>query len=232
VPTTLRAGYVVAGRPPREMPWQDLNLLVPRKPLPLRCAMSFFGWLAAIVLFLQLPIPIYWFVVHPFGGFWRTRPAAAFTVGFLASWPPVAACLIFYRYQLFRAGAPPAAFIIVGLLLIVFEIGIFRRVNRDLGTARLVGKTELSGGGELAADGIYARIRHPRYAGSFLAVLGACLLAGTLRAWIVGAVWTALMFSAILTEEKELRRRFGASYQDYCRRVPRFIPLLRRPGNF
>ena len=42
--------------------------------------------------------------------------------------------------------------------------------------ARLVGKTELSGGGVIEQGGIYGWIRHPRYAGSFLAILGACCL--------------------------------------------------------
>jgi protein-S-isoprenylcysteine O-methyltransferase Ste14 len=194
--------------------------------------MNLFGWLAAIVMFLQLPIPIYWFVVHPFGAFWRTRPAAAYAVGLLASWPPVTACLVLRRHELFRADRPALAAVIAGLILIAIEIWIFWRVHRDLGTARLVGKTELSGAGELARQGIYGRIRHPRYAGSFLALLGACLLADTRAAWIVAAVWTLLMLAAIFVEERELRVRFGASYEEYCRRVPRFIPSLRKSGNF
>lgn len=190
--------------------------------------MSLYGWLAAIVLFLQLPIPIYWFVVHPFGRLWRARPAAAFAVGLLASWPPVSVSLVLYRHELFRSDRPPVAAIVTGLILIVFEIWIFWRAHGDLGTARLVGRAELSGSGELACQGIYARIRHPRYVGSFLAVLGACLLAGTRAMWIVGAVWTLLMLAAILMEEKELRARFGESHDEYCRRVPRFIPALRK----
>jgi len=194
--------------------------------------MTVWGWLAAIVLFLQLPIPIYWFVVHPFGRFWRTRCAAAFVVGPLVSWPPVTACLILYRHELFRTGRPQVAAIVAGLTLIVLEVWVFWRVHRDLGTARLVGKTELSGGGELEFHGIYARIRQPRYTGSFLALVGACLLAGTLTACIVGAVWTVLMLAAISLEERELRERFGSSYEEYCRRVPRFIPLLRKSANF
>jgi len=36
------------------------------------------------------------------------------------------------------------------------------------GRARLIGKTELSGAGEIAQDGIYGRIRHPRYLGHLL----------------------------------------------------------------
>jgi protein-S-isoprenylcysteine O-methyltransferase Ste14 len=195
--------------------------------LPLRCTMSVWGWLAAAVLFLQLPIPIYWFVVHPFGGFWRARPGVALLVGLVASWPTVAVGLILFRHALFGARRPSLAAVVVGLLLILAELWIFWRVGRDLGAARLVGKTELSGSGELAERGIYARIRHPRYAGSFLAVIGACLLAGSRVAWIVAAAWAALMFAAILMEEAELRRRFGDGYRDYCRRVPRFIPAIR-----
>jgi len=56
-------------------------------------------------------------------------------------------------------------------------------------------------------------------------------VAGTHAAWIVAAVWTVLMIAAILMEEKELGVRFGASYEDYCRRVPRFIPSLGRSAN-
>jgi protein-S-isoprenylcysteine O-methyltransferase Ste14 len=186
--------------------------------------MSLFGWLAAIVMFLHLPIPIYWFVVHPCGKFWRTRPAAEFAVGLLASWPPVTACLILYRRELFGAHRPSVAAVVAGLILICLEIWIFWRVHHDLGTARLVGKAELSGAGELARQGIYGRTQHPRYTGSFLALMGACLLVATRAAWIVAAVWTVLMLAAILLEEKELRARFGASYEEYCRSVPRFIP--------
>jgi protein-S-isoprenylcysteine O-methyltransferase Ste14 len=42
--------------------------------------------------------------------------------------------------------------------------------------------------------------------------------------WIVAAAWTALMLVAISFEEREMRRRFGPAFEDYARRVPRFIP--------
>ena len=35
------------------------------------------GWIAAVVLFLQLPIPLYWFVMHPQVSYWRRNPKAA-----------------------------------------------------------------------------------------------------------------------------------------------------------
>jgi len=39
-------------------------------------------------------------------------------------------------------------------------------------------------------------------------------------------VWLVLTLVAISLEERELRTRFGAAYEDYCRRVPRFLPSL------
>ena len=186
--------------------------------------MLFLKFVAAVVLFLQLPIPLYWFVVHPLVNFWRSRPKAAYTTGLLCSWLPVTIATAVYRRALYRNDVPPSWQIVAGFALIIFEGWIFWRVKKDLGGARLVGKTELSGAGEIARSGIYARIRHPRYAASFLAIVGACLIAGTKTLWIVSAIWCALTLVAILLEERELRARFGDSYKEYCRAVPRFLP--------
>jgi protein-S-isoprenylcysteine O-methyltransferase Ste14 len=60
------------------------------------------------------------------------------------------------------------------------------------------------------------------------AVAGACLLAETRFAWITGAAWLAPVMVSISMEEREMRSRFGAAYEDYCRRVPRFLPLRAR----
>lgn len=187
------------------------------------------GWLAAIVFLVQLPIPLYWFVIHPQVKFWRRHRKACYITGLLLSWGPVTPCLFIFRRQLFRNDRPPVWEMVFGLALIFFEGWIFWRVRKDLGGARLAGPTELSGGGEIAHRGIYAYIRHPRYAGSFLAILGACLLAGTRAMWIVAAVWSLLTLIAIAFEERELRFRFGAAYEAYCRRVPRFLPLRAKP---
>jgi protein-S-isoprenylcysteine O-methyltransferase Ste14 len=183
------------------------------------------GWLAAVVLFLQLPIPLYWFVVHPQVKFWQRHSRAVYIVGLASSWLPVTIALAIFHRQLFRSNWPSAGMLILGLALIIFEGWIFWRVHRDLGTSRLVGKTELSGGGEIERGGIYARIRHPRYTASFLAIVGACLLAGTRVMWMAALAWLVLMLVAISFEEREMRTRFGAAYEDYCSRVPRFVPF-------
>ena len=188
--------------------------------------MTVWDWLAAIVFFLQLPIPLYWFVLHPAKNFWSARRTTAYVVGLSASWLPVTIALFAYHAQLFRPDWPPLWQIPIALALISFELALFWRVKHDLGAARLVGATELSGGGAIEQSGIYAKIRHPRYAGSFLALIGACLLAATPATWIIAAVWALLTGIAIALEERELRSRFGESYKEYCARVPRFIPRL------
>ncbi|MGH9772617.1 MAG: methyltransferase family protein [Candidatus Acidiferrales bacterium] len=186
-----------------------------------------FVWVAAVVLFLQLPIPLYWFVLHPNVNFWRRHPKASFIIALLLSWLPVTICIFLFRRELFRQDAPPLWSIVAGLILIFFEGWLFWRLSHDLGATRLIGKAELSGSGEMARHGIYAYIRHPRYAGSFLAILGACLLAGTRVMWIVAPVWCILTLIAIGLEERELHVRFGAAYEEYSRQVPRFMPCAR-----
>src|ERR1700692_2966440 len=111
--------------------------------------MTFLGWIAGIVLFLQLPIPLYWFVVHPQVNFWRRHDKSSYVTGLLLSWLPVTASLIYFHDPLFRKTGPPLWGIVAGLALIIFEGWIFWRVHHDLGIGRLVGKTELSGRGEI-----------------------------------------------------------------------------------
>lgn len=118
---------------------------------------------------------------------------------------------------------------IVGFALLFFEAWIFWRVKRDVGASRLIARPELSDGGEVARQGIYARIRHPRYDGSVLAILGPCFLAGMRLMWTVAGIWRVLTLAGIVIEERELRARFGAAYEDYCRQVPRFVPMSIKP---
>jgi protein-S-isoprenylcysteine O-methyltransferase Ste14 len=184
-------------------------------------------WIAAVVLFMQLPIPLYWFVVHPAKDFWRGRGNVTYVAALGLSWLPVSILLVAYRRELLRSGWPAAWQFILGLALILLEVWIFLSVRRDLGGARLVGATEISSSGQIEQAGIYSRVRHPRYTGSFLALIGACLIAGTRATWTAVAIWTILTAVAIGMEEKELCTRFGNSYQEYCRRVPRFVPWLK-----
>lgn len=186
--------------------------------------MNIFRWVAAAVFWLQLPNPLFWLVVHPQIRYWRGRLRAAYVSALVIAWGLVTVFLLRFHGAIFRQAAPGDFEAGVGLLLIAADIWLFGRARRDLGTARLIGKTELSGGGEVVDTGIYAHMRNPRYAGMMASVVGACVLAATPLLWEICGVWLLLVLIVIGFEEHELRGRLGAPYIAYCRRVPRFIP--------
>ncbi|MDH3369164.1 MAG: isoprenylcysteine carboxylmethyltransferase family protein, partial [Gemmatimonadota bacterium] len=78
--------------------------------------------------------------------------------------------------------------------------------------------------GRLLTEGIYARLRHPRYVEVILGVISYALVANYLGGYVVVLVTVASMVPLVLLEERELRDRFGDAYDEYARRVPRFIP--------
>ncbi|MFZ0213731.1 MAG: isoprenylcysteine carboxylmethyltransferase family protein [Candidatus Acidiferrales bacterium] len=186
--------------------------------------MKLFDWIAAIVFFLQLPNPLFWLVVHPGVRFWRGHMSAAYVTAMSMAWGVVTLFLIQFHGIIFTHQHPGDMRIGIGLLLIALDLWLFGKVRRDLGTTRLIGKPELAGGGEVAHAGVYAHLRHPRYTGMIASVLGACLLAATPLMWGIAAAWLLLVALVVALEERELHSRFGAAYDEYCRRVPQFLP--------
>ena len=112
-----------------------------------------------------------------------------------------------------------------GFVLIIAEVYILARVERELGSRRLVGHAELTGTGEIFSGGLYAYVRHPRYAGMFAAVFGAALVAGSRLLWEILPVWLVFALVVIWLEERELASRFGPGYEEYRKRVPAFLPI-------
>jgi protein-S-isoprenylcysteine O-methyltransferase Ste14 len=193
--------------------------------------MRFLRVLTGFVLFFELPIPIYWLILHPFNSFWRSRVRAAFWFAGLSAWTCGGLVLWHFRHMLLASTRPSWFRIAAGFALIAVEGYIFVRVERELGGRRLVGHAELTGTGEMFSDGLYAHVRHPRYAGMFSAVLGAAILAGTPLLWIVLVFWFPFALIVIRLEELELAGRFGPEYEAYRKRVPAFLPFhLRKPG--
>jgi protein-S-isoprenylcysteine O-methyltransferase Ste14 len=81
---------------------------------------------------------------------------------------------------------------------------------------------------ELVVVGFYRYVRNPMYVGIFLILLGHFLWFKTiwLIVYLVFAFLTVHLF-VTLYEETTLKRKFGAAYEDYLRRVPRWIPKFR-----
>jgi protein-S-isoprenylcysteine O-methyltransferase Ste14 len=78
--------------------------------------------------------------------------------------------------------------------------------------------------------GSYRFVRSPMYLGVILLIVGQGLLLGReiLYAWAVIA-WLIFELSLVVWEEPGLRVRFGESYDDYRRRVRRWVPT--RPSS-
>ena len=180
--------------------------------------------IALAVLAFEMPVPLYWLILHTRVFFWRRHIRVAFPVAVLAAWGIVDFLLYRFRLELFRRelSVLPA---IAGLLLIGFDVFTLSKSEAALGGRRIVGHSELSGSRELVARGLYARVRHPRYLGMMAGVFGAGLVIARSSFWAAGALWLLLALVMIRAEERELHARLGAAYVAYARHVPALWPL-------
>ncbi|WP_349617183.1 methyltransferase family protein [Azotobacter salinestris] len=76
----------------------------------------------------------------------------------------------------------------------------------------------------LATTGPYARIRHPQYVAFVLILLGFLLQWPTLLTLIMFPILVAMYGRLAITEEAEMHRQFGAEFEQYVQRTPRFFP--------
>lgn len=79
----------------------------------------------------------------------------------------------------------------------------------------------------LAASGPYARIRHPQYVAFVLILLGFLLQWPTLLTLLMFPILLVMYGRLAITEEAEMRKRFGAEFEAYAARTPRFLPSWR-----
>lgn len=80
---------------------------------------------------------------------------------------------------------------------------------------------------ELVVSGLYNHVRNPMYVGIASVLIGHFLWFGFGSLLIYTAVVVIAFHSFVtLYEEPNLRQRFGAAYEAYCKRVPRWIPKV------
>ena len=81
----------------------------------------------------------------------------------------------------------------------------------------------------LATTGPYGATRNPLYFGSAFLAAG-FVLAG--HSWIAGTIVTAYFaifyYAVMRSEERDVRERFGAAFDEYASRVPLFVPRFPR----
>jgi protein-S-isoprenylcysteine O-methyltransferase Ste14 len=79
----------------------------------------------------------------------------------------------------------------------------------------------------LATSGPYARIRHPQYVAFVLILLGFLLQWPTLLTLVMFPILLVMYGRLAVNEEAEMRKRFGAAFDVYAARTPRFLPSWR-----
>jgi protein-S-isoprenylcysteine O-methyltransferase Ste14 len=81
---------------------------------------------------------------------------------------------------------------------------------------------------ELVATGFYRYVRNPMYVGVLAIIIGHFLWFGYWNL-LIYAIVVFVGFNAFVTyyEEPTLKRKFGAAYEDYLKKVPRWIPRFK-----
>jgi protein-S-isoprenylcysteine O-methyltransferase Ste14 len=113
---------------------------------------------------------------------------------------------------------------IIGSALVVAGMAVALVAMSGLGMHTTVGqKVEV-----LRQAGLYRLSRNPQLDGGGLAVLGVSVLWPTWYAlgWIV--LYGVMAHLMVLAEEEHLRRVHGETYDEYCRRIHRYIGIPRR----
>src|SRR4051812_31305897 len=121
------------------------------------------AWIAGLI---YATIPSYWLVVHPFADKWRARKGRIYTPlgGF---WLVVIIILgaITWRWRFETIYSTPWSLLLGGILA-ALDFYLLRKIGRDFGSDRLIGRHELNpqqSDKRLITTGMHARMRHPIY---------------------------------------------------------------------
>jgi len=183
-----------------------------------------------LVIVAVLPGAVaFWSTIHGFVDYWRR---IGHRWAYVLALVEVIACAL----ALFSFRAPLMAvdlgtdYPLIGLGVPILVLGgvVARARGKHMKLETLVGLPELATErypARLLKEGIYGRVRHPRYLEVTLFMVGGALIANYLATYVAVGFWlVALLCVLIPLEERELQDRFGAEYGEYRRRVPMIVP--------
>lgn len=78
----------------------------------------------------------------------------------------------------------------------------------------------------LAVQGLNAYVRHPLYSAILLLVFGLGVVKPLDTLWVTIGISVIYIFWGSALEERKLIKRYGEAYENYRRKVKRFIPYL------
>jgi protein-S-isoprenylcysteine O-methyltransferase Ste14 len=141
--------------------------------------------------------------------------------GTVAGWLP-------YRLRGDSRMASDLAVRVIGSFLIAAGIVIYLHTAfwgfalRGRGTPAPIAPTK-----KLVVEGLHRYVRNPMYIGVATIVLGQAVL---FQSWHIveylAIVLVIVQFFVLFYEEPTLARQFGTEYEEYKKRVPRWIPRL------
>ena len=178
------------------------------------------------------PAVIYWFIIHPFADRWRRIGVVPTMV--IVSVIFVAIGVVFYLIHdmvLVTEFGTHWSLWVVALISYVTSVGIELQCRKHLKFRMLAGIPELEADQserKLLNEGIYSRVRHPRYVSVTFGVLAMALFSNYLAVWVMIPTLLLALYIVAVLEERELVQSLGDRYREYQRQVPMFIPRLGR----
>jgi protein-S-isoprenylcysteine O-methyltransferase Ste14 len=188
-------------------------------------------YLAILLLSFTPPAFIFWLSIHPFIRFWRGLGLGlALGINYAGLFLLAALIFMFCKPLLSVDFGTNPVLIGIGVPLLIVSGAMHKRLSKHLRLSILTGIPELAperNATPLLTEGIYSRIRHPRYVQVFLGIVAYTLICNYLATYLLLLAVLVVILLLVPLEERELRQRFGAEYEVYSTRVPRFIPKFR-----
>ncbi len=184
-----------------------------------------------VALITIVPVPsaiLFWLIVHPNVRLWRRLgPSLSYTL--------LVTLMVGLAFGVYLLREPILSveygtnYLLVALAVPIYGAAAWLslRIRRHLTFRMFAGVPELSArgeGGRLLTEGVYARVRHPRYVAVLIGLISTALFSNYLALYILIPVAAAGLWLIVRLEERELMERFGEEYEGYRERVPMFVP--------
>ncbi len=163
-------------------------------------------YLAVLLVVMVPPIVAFWCAAHPLAVVWRrVGPWVAYSLLFGV------VCVLGWGFFLVRGvligqdlGTHPLP-IVLGLSFYLPSIILEIKIRKHLTFKTLVGLPELAPGrmeSKLLKKGIYARVRHPRYASVMVGIVGFALLTNYAGVYVVVALTLPALYLITVLEAR------------------------------
>jgi protein-S-isoprenylcysteine O-methyltransferase Ste14 len=169
-------------------------------------------------------IPLFWLAIHPFAATWRRLHWSPYRA-LLPIWAAVilAEAWITWPWRGLRLYTSPWMWL-ASLPFFALGWNTYRRIFREFGGRNLSGATEIlhePDAGTVVNTGMHGRMRHPIYLAHLCNFAGLTIGSGLTVNYVLLAISVVVTFPMMIAlEERELEKRFGASYREYKKSVP------------